>query len=83
MISIWNRRELIVTMEMKRQSEIRDILSQNKIDYIIKTKNLQASPLWGNTRERVGTFGINHGYSYEYKIYVHKKDFEKALFLIQ
>ena len=39
MISIWNRRELIVTMEMKRQSEIRDILSQNKIDYIIKTKN--------------------------------------------
>ncbi len=83
MISIWNRRELIVTMEMKRQSEIRDILSQNKIDYIIKTKNLQASPLWGNTRGRVGTFGIHHEYSYEYKIYVHKKDFEKALFLIQ
>lgn len=82
MLTIFNRKELIVTMEINRQSEVRDILSQNGIDYTVKTTNLQSSPILGNRRGRVGNFGINQDYSYEYKIYVHKKDFEKAVCLI-
>ena len=83
MLTIFNRKELIVTMEMNRQSEVRDILSQNGIDYTVKTTNLHASPILGNRRGRVGNFGINQDYSYEYKIYVHKKDFEKSVCLIR
>lgn len=83
MITIFNRKELIITMEMKRQSEVRDILSQNGIDYTVKTTNLQAAPVAGSHRGRMGNFGINQDYSYEYKIYVHKKDFERAESLIR
>ena len=48
MITVFNRKELIVTMEMNRQAEVRDILSKNNIEYIIKTVNLEAAPIFGN-----------------------------------
>ncbi|MBM6750954.1 hypothetical protein H6A65_05505 [Mediterraneibacter glycyrrhizinilyticus] len=83
MITIFNRKELIITMEMNRQAEVRNILSQNGIDYTVKTTNLQTAPLLGSRRGRTGSFGIKTDNSYEYKIYVHKKDFEKAVFLIK
>ena len=83
MITIFNRKELIITMEMKRQSDVRDILSQNGIDYTVKTTNLQVSSVAGCERAHNGNFMINRDYSYEYRIYVHKKDFERAMFLIR
>lgn len=83
MITVFNRKELIITMEMNRQAEVRNILSKNGINYTVKTKNLQTAPFLGNTRGRTGSFGIKPDYSYEYKIYVHKKDFEKAISLIK
>ena len=43
MLTIFNRKELIVTMDIHRQAEIRDVLAQNDIDYTVKTKNLQNS----------------------------------------
>ncbi len=51
MVTIFNRKELIVTMEMDRQSEVRNILSQNGIDYTVKTTNLEAAPMIGNQKE--------------------------------
>lgn len=83
MITVFNRKELIITMEMNRQAEVRNILSQNGIDYTVKTTNLQTAPLLGSRMGRTGSFGIKTDNSYEYKIYVHKKDFEKAVFLIK
>lgn len=80
MITVFNRKELIITMEMKRQAEVRDILSQNHIAYTVKTTNLHSAR---NMRGRTGSFGINPDYSYEYKIYVQKKDFERAAYLIK
>ena len=82
MITVFNRRELIVTMKMDRQAQVRDILSQNNIEYSIKTTNLQSAPLLGSRRGQVGSFGVNPEYSYEYKIYVNRKDYEKAAHLI-
>ena len=37
MITVFNRKELIVTMEMNRQAEVRDILSNNNIEYYSET----------------------------------------------
>ena len=51
MVTIFNRKELIVTMEMDRQSEVRNILSQNGIDYTVTTTNLEAAPMIGNQKE--------------------------------
>ena len=82
MITLFNRRELLITMDMGRQADVRDILSANGIGYTVKVTNLQSASVFGSGRSRIGTFGIKQDYSYEYKIYVHKKDYESALALI-
>jgi c-di-GMP-binding flagellar brake protein YcgR len=83
MITIFTRKELLITMDVNRQSNIRGILAANGIKYTVKVTNLQSASVVGSSRARVGTFGINQNYSYEYKIYVHKKDYENALRLIR
>ena len=79
MITIFTRKELLITFDTKRYADVRDILSANGIDYTIKVINLQNSSVFENKRDRYGSFGVNQNYSYEYKIYVHKKDYEYAL----
>lgn len=66
MITIFNRKELIITYDMAIQLKVRDILASNNIDYIIKVLNVHL-----NLR------------IYEYKIYVYKKDYEQANYLIR
>ena len=79
MITIFNRKELLITLDLNRQANIRDILAANDIDYAVKV----VSRYTGSNRSRSGTFGINSNYLYEYKIYVHKKDYEHALLIIR
>jgi hypothetical protein len=83
MITIFNRKELLITLDMNRQSTVRDILSANGIDYDVKVTNLQSASVIGVGRRRSGSFGINQNYTYEYKIYVHKKDYANAMRLIK
>ena len=83
MITIFNRKELLVTLDTKRYSNVSDILSANGIDYTVKVTNRQASSVVGSNRARVGSFGMNQNLAYEYKIYVHKKDYDNALRLIR
>ena len=83
MITIFNRKELIITMDLNVQTETRYILSVNNIDYVVKTTNTQSAPFLGNRRGYVGSFGIDPDYSYEYKIFVHRDDYEKASRLIR
>ena len=78
MITIFNRKELLITMDMARQGSVRDILSANGIDYTVRVIDPNA-----HSRARYGSFGIDSDQSYEYKIYVHKKDYEYALKLIR
>ena len=66
MITIFNRRQLIITYDITIQSKIRDILSANNIDYSI-------NPI-------MGLYGSPQS---EYKIYVRKKDYEQAYYLIK
>lgn len=82
MLNIFNRRELMVTMDMKRQGEVRNILASNGIEYDIKVTNLESPAMMGNPRARTGSMGINQKQTYEYKIYVHKKDYDEAEWLI-
>lgn len=75
MITIFNRKELVLTYNMKEQGEVRMLLSQNKIPYKIVTKsrgNLHS------VRGHAGTLGMDSDLLYEYHIYVHEDDFDKA-----
>ena len=82
MITIFNRRELTVTMDLKSQGEIRSALSRHDIPYIIRTKNIAGGDVFGSRRGQVGSFGIRTEASYEYIFYVHKNDYEQAKQLI-
>ena len=83
MITIFNRKELLITLDLKRYNAVCDILSANGIAYTVKTTNRQTSALIGSSRARSGSFGINQNLAYEYKIYVHKNDYDNALRLIR
>ena len=55
MITIFNRKELIVTASMEKQAEVRDILAKNHMPYEVKTVNRSSgSALGGRTRAVTG-----------------------------
>lgn len=84
MITIFNRKELISTFDMKKQSEVRELLAQKNIDYTIKTINRKSpSPIDAGSRARTGTLGENLDCEYEYIIFVKKDDFEAARNIIR
>ncbi len=83
MITIFNRKELLVTYDMQKQNDVRTVLRDHKIKYDVKVKNiLSPSPMFAGSRTYMGTHGVDLTKSYEYKIYVKKSDYEKALFLM-
>ena len=83
MLTIWNRRELTVTFDRKLQSEIRDLLSQNRIESAVRIINRKSpSPFAGGSRARTGTLGENLQMAYEYILYVKKSDYAAAAALI-
>ena len=82
MITIFTRKELLITLDTKHQANVRDILAANGIDYTVKVTNRQNAAIIGSNRARVGSFGMNQNLAYEYIIYVHKKDYDNALRLI-
>lgn len=84
MITIFNRRELCIVFSMAEQSEIRKILSTNKIDYYLRTINRSSpSPFSGASRARTGSMGQRMDLNYEYIFYVHKKDYDLAKNIIR
>jgi hypothetical protein len=78
MINIFNRKELTITFSMKKQSEIRNILSANKIEHITRVVNRNSPSPFSGGRGRTGTFGQNPELSNEYIFYVRKDDYEYA-----
>lgn len=83
MITIFTRKELLITMDIKRYGDVRNILSSNGIAYTVKVTNRQTASAIDSSRARYGSFGINQNFAYEYKIYVHKNDYDNALRLIR
>ena len=84
MITILNRKEVCVTFDMNKQAEIRYRLQGAGIDYVIRTKNRTGSAfVRGGIRAYTGSFGHNQMMDCEYHIYVHKDDYEEAMYLIR
>lgn len=83
MITIFNRKEIYLTYSMSEQAKIRDKLSRSNIKYYVRTINrMSPSPFASGMRGRTGSFGQNIDLKYEYIIYVHKKDYEQAKYVI-
>ena len=82
---MWNiltQKELLLTLDLNREAEVRKLLSLHGIEYRIHTKNLQGSGSFGDRARRTGSLGVKQDYIYEYKIYVQKKEYEQAKRLV-
>lgn len=83
------KKELIICTTIEQLVNIRKKLDDHKIDYDIKTVDemstgfsfLASSP-YGDRRSR-GISGVHSKYTKQFYIYVQRKDYEKANFLIQ
>ena len=75
MITLFNRKELVMTNDMTEQSRIRSELNAENIDYVIRTK----SPSGVNGSRTQLMRGIN----YQYVIYVRKADYANASYAIR
>lgn len=83
MITIFNRKELISTYEMKKQGEIRALLDAEGIDYSVRVINRNSpSPFAAGSRARTGTYGEKLELEYEYTIFVRRRDYENARFVL-
>ena len=75
MITIFNRKELIITPSLEAFTKAKTILAQNGIDYTWKVLDLTAHN-WGHSTQ----IGIDQNFSKLYYIYVRKKDYEEAYY---
>lgn len=82
MLTIFNRKEVLITYDINRFIKAKEILSVHSIRSISQTLNLQNSSILGSSRARYGSFGLNPSFRYEYKLFVHKQDAQKALYLV-
>ena len=77
MLTIFNRRELLCTFSMQQHR-----LEARDIPYSLRTVNRNAPSPFSDTRARTDTPGQNPERTYEYIIYVHKKDYDQACTLL-
>ena len=82
MITIFNRKEVYNGFSMEQCSNIRDILSVNKIKYDYNCVSSSNNAWFNSDRASVGSLGENPDYAYMYYVYVHKKDYDQACYLI-
>ena len=83
MFTFFNSESLWIGFEMDRFNQIRDALDNNSIPYKYNVRNhLGQFSGRGTIRGSKGSFGNPTEQMYQYEVFVYKKDFEKAKFVI-
>lgn len=80
---LWNRKEVYNGFSIKVFNEIKEILKSYGIKYTTRVVNRKNSNLFGPSRGYTGSFGEKTEFTYEYYLYVHKDDYEKAMRVIR
>ena len=75
MIHFFNRKELLMTYDLREVNRIREILLANRIDYRVKVVNASI----GAGRNRL-SFSRRQE---QHIVYVHKADWEYAMYLLR
>jgi hypothetical protein len=77
-MNIFNRREIFMTMDLQKFSQVTNILDNANIKYTTKIFNT-----YGVKVNTVEAIGVNSKYMSQYYIYVHKKDYDQACIAIR
>ena len=79
MITIFNRKEFATALTLADQIRICKPLDEAGIPYIVRCSGMTSG--LGRERGRTGSLGVNPEYAYQYRIYVHKSDYARAISL--
>ncbi len=79
MITIFNRSMVLRTFEMEKYLNARDDLVENNIDYKITVRDRRN---YSSMAMRKGTIYTGRRFACEYSLYVHQKDYDKAIVVI-
>ena len=79
MICLFNRKELLITQSLEKRNNVCALLTQEQIPYTTRTRT---GSLTQPDRYRGVPF-ISPDTTYEYRIYVHRKDYERAAFCLR
>ena len=80
MITIFNRREVLLTREAAAYDDARSRLQAAGIAYQTRCRDMLRGRGGRNSRSN---FGLNQEFLYEYTIYVHREDVERAKHILQ
>lgn len=76
------KKELFATTSTEQKSKVLDILSQNNIKYYLKSKDNFSGGMFSE-RRFTGSFGMETSSRFVYQIFVSKKQYENAVYLLQ
>lgn len=77
-MNIFNRKEIYITMDPQKFSQVTSQLACDNIRYVYKIHNTS-----GVTSGSVQSIGLNSSCMLQYYVYVHKRDYEKACFALK
>ena len=80
MITIFNRRELLISDDPTEFARVRDVLACNGIDYITRVIDRRGGR--GEGISDVCMLGLDPAHIFQYVIYVRGKDLEEAEYLM-
>ena len=79
MITIFNRKEFAVALTHKDRDRFCRPLDEAGIPYVVRAASTTHG--MGRSTQRGGMIGIDTEYAFQYRIYVHKSDYERAVSL--
>ena len=82
MIHFFNRKELMMTYDLRQANDIREILRANRIDYHVKASYPRSASAIGAGRARTASFGPVRQQE-RVTVYVHKADYDRAMYLLR
>lgn len=78
MITIFNRREVLMTDDMQKYEQVRSILDRNRIRYSVSCEG-GARTVMNSGNGVPGPVGQNSSFISRYMIYVKKADYDQAV----
>ena len=82
MIHLFNRKELLMSYDLRQVNDLREILRANRIDYYVKAASSRTPFAMSESRARTASFGPARSLE-RYTVYVRKADYDRALYLMR
>lgn len=82
MLHFFNRSKLLVTPDLEHLSLVREALMEADIQCLYRTRNLRNPAFFSETRQPQADSSGIRGKKVEYKLYVHKKELDRAKALL-